>query len=102
VTEQLKEKGLPVASNAHFHKLLAIGSWLTGDIYHERFATLKFYAYAWYRNDALDFFYLFSQTRIPFPVHTQGLSHYQCGIKGRFYLLSHLSPLLQIQTARVY
>jgi hypothetical protein len=72
---------------------LAIGSRFTGDIYHERFATLESYAYTWYRSEALDFFYLFSQERIVFSVlsvHIQGVSHYQCGLKRRFHLLSHL------------
>src|ERR687893_435568 len=49
---------------------------LAGDIYHERVARLELQAYAWYRNSALDFFYLFPQKTMLVSIRIQGVSHY--------------------------
>ncbi len=66
-----------------------MGSQLTGDVYHERFASFELYAYTRYRTSALDFFYLFSHKRVLFLVHFQGARHYKCSMKWRSYLFSH-------------
>lgn len=63
---------------AGFSQAIAVSSRfrLAGDIYHERFARLELQAYAWYRNSALDLFYLFPQKTMLVSIRIQGVSHY--------------------------
>src|SRR5829696_531867 len=49
----------------------AIGSRLTGDIHHERFASFELKAYTGYRTSALYLFYLFTYKSIQFPRYKQ-------------------------------